>query len=242
LKLKATVAEQHRPRNAPHAPSKPSSVLTELRSLIADGRYKPGDKLPPERVIAAKLKVGRPAIREAIKALSILDVLESRRGDGTYVKSLTAVRTGWPAVVDVPENFNLLELLEVRKMLEPKAAGLAAARGSVHELREIERLRSSLESDSIGWQMVADLDFRLHEAIVRASGNSILNEVHRFLSPMLAKSREITARSSPAWTRMRQDHAAIVEAIVRGEANGAEHTMLEHMHHIGLDLISDRKR
>lgn len=223
--------------------SEPSSVLTQLRSFIENGSYSSGRKLPPERVLAAQLKVGRPAIREAIKALSILDVLESRRGDGTYVKSLAALHADWPAIIEVSENdLNMLELLEVRKILEPKVAALAAARASEHELREIVDAKAAIEAESSDWLKVGQLDYTLHAAIIRAAGNSILNGVHRYLTPYLMKSRAITARSVVDWTRMRADHTAIVEAICRGESLAAEQAMLEHMHHVGLDLISNRKR
>ncbi|MGB6728705.1 MAG: GntR family transcriptional regulator, partial [Terracidiphilus sp.] len=87
--------------------------------------------LPTERALAEKLGVGRPAIRESIKALTILDVLESRRGDGTYLKSLDGLRSGWPAKVELgAREFSMLDLLEVRKMFEPKAAKLAATRAT----------------------------------------------------------------------------------------------------------------
>lgn len=218
-------------------------MLAQLRAFIEDGEYAAGVKLPPERVLAAQLKVGRPAIREAIKALSILDVLESRRGDGTYVKSLGALHADWPAVIEVSEkDLNMLELLEVRKILEPKAAALAAARASEHDLREIVAMKAALDDESIEWRKVGPLDLALHTAIIRASKNSILDGVHRSLTPYLIRSREITARSAPNWASMRADHTAIVEAICRGESAAAENAMLEHMHHIGLDLISNRKR
>jgi len=78
--------------------------------------------LPTERELAAKLGMGPPAIRESIKALTILDVLESRRGDGTYVKPLEGRRKEWPTKLDVStKDFSVLDLLEVRKMIEPKA-------------------------------------------------------------------------------------------------------------------------
>lgn len=220
-----------------------SSVLARVRMLIESGNYGPGSKLPPERALARNLGVGRPAIREAIKALSILDVLESRRGDGTYVKSLAALKTDWPAKVQVTtKEFSMLELLEVRKTLEPQAARLAASRAGETDLRTIEELRSALEKPSIGWKEVVALDYRLHEAIFIASKNSILLTLHHSLAQLLLESREITARSTPNWTRMQDDHNAIVRAIVRGEADTADEAMLEHMHHIGLDLISGRKR
>jgi GntR family transcriptional repressor for pyruvate dehydrogenase complex len=223
--------------------AEPLSVLARLRTYIEKGKYQPGDKLPPERVLALELEVGRPAIREGIKALVILDVLESRRGDGTYLKSIRALHAGWPAVIEISDNdFNMLELLEVRKLIEPKAAALATARASEHELREIVEAKTALDDESIGWQEVGRYDFALHAAIINASGNSILNGVHRYLTPLLLKSREITTRSVPDLTRMRADHSAIVDAICRGESAAAEKAMLEHMHSIGLDLISSKKR
>lgn len=219
------------------------SVLARLRLYIEEGNYRPGDKLPPERVLAAELEVGRPAIREGIKALVILDVLESRRGDGTYLKSIRALTSGWPSLVEISDNdFNMLELLEVRKLIEPRAAALATARASEHELREIVEARAALEHESLTWQEAGRADFALHAAIIRASGNSILNKVHNYLAPLLLKSREITTRSVLDFTRMRADHAAIVDAICRGESAAAEKAMLEHMHAVGLDLISSKKR
>jgi GntR family transcriptional repressor for pyruvate dehydrogenase complex len=220
-----------------------SSVLARLRSYIQEGKYRPGDKLPPERVLAAELEVGRPAIREGIKALVILDVLESRRGDGTYLKSIRALSSGWPALVEISDNdFSMLELLEVRKLIEPRAAALATARGSEQELREIVEAKTALDDESLGWQEIGPADFALHAGIIKASGNSILNRVHGYLGPMLLKSREITTRSVRDFSRMRADHSAIVEAICRGESAAAEKSMLEHMHTVGLDLISSKKR
>src|SRR5579875_1621088 len=97
--------------------SDPSKAIAMLRDFIEQGGYSPGMALPAERVLAEKLGVGRPAIREGIKALSILDVIESRRGAGTFIKSLDGLRVGWPASVELrSSDFTLLDLLEVRKM------------------------------------------------------------------------------------------------------------------------------
>jgi DNA-binding FadR family transcriptional regulator len=222
--------------------NEPSSVLAQLPSYIEHRAYSPGAKLPLERVLAAELKVGRPAVREAIKALSILEVLESRQGDGTYVKSLAGLYDDWPAAVEFSEkDLNMMEVLEVRKILEPKAAALAAARASEHQLREIAEAKAALDNQSIPWQQVGRLDLALHAAIFKVSGNSILDSVHRFLMPYLIKS-QITACSAPPWACMQADHTAIVEAICCGESGAAEKAMLEHMHHIGLDLIPNRNR
>ena len=227
----------------PLAGADTSSALTNLRAFIQTGALKAGAKLPAERKLAEILAVGRPALREAIKALSMLGALESRKGAGTYIKSLGALSSGWPAVVEVPETgLNLLELLEMRKMLEPRAAELAAVRASVDDLREIERARAAIESAGSDWKTVGELDFGLHQLIMSAAGNSILMDAYKYLHPLLLKSREITARTATDWGKMKQDHAKIVEALVRREPESAGRAMTEHLHNVGFDLISSRKR
>jgi GntR family transcriptional repressor for pyruvate dehydrogenase complex len=213
-----------------------------LRQLIQDSNLGPGERLPPERSLAEQLQVGRPAVREGIKALCILDVLESRRGDGTYVKSLKALQADWPASLEVMDTeFNALDLLEVRKMLEPKAARLAATRANETQLRNIEQEHAAIE-ECQKWVKIARHDFLLHAAIIEAAGNPILTKLIRALNPLLRQSREVTASRAPDRTRMLKDHRAIVAAIVRGEAEQAERAMLEHLHNVGLDLISSRSR
>jgi GntR family transcriptional repressor for pyruvate dehydrogenase complex len=159
------------------------------------------------------------------------------------VKSLTPLTTGWPAIVEVTErSFSMLELLEVRRIIESKAAGLAAARASEHDLREILAAQEALDDNSTTFQNLGELDIALHAAIFKAAKNSVLTRVHNCLPPLVIASREIAERSAPDWTQMRRDHAAIVQAVCRGESAAAEQAMTEHFHHVGLDLISNRKR
>lgn len=214
-----------------------------LRGFIEDGGFRPGMKLLPERALAEKLGVGRPAIREAIKALSILDVLESRRGDGTYVKSVAALRSGWPSKMELlNSNFEMLDLLEVRKIVEPQAARLAATRATEAQLQKIEKELMVLENTRKGWQELGHYDLLLHSDIIEAAENPILTQLNNLLAPLLRKSREISAARAPDRAQMSKDHRAIVDAIIKGEAEAAERAMLEHLHNVGLDLISDRKR
>lgn len=220
----------------------PSSIITMLRNFIEDGGFGVGMMLPPERILAEKFGVGRPAVREGIKALSILDVIESRRGDGTYIKSLEGLRAGWPATVELrSSDFNLLDLLEVRKMFEPAAARLAAVRASETDLHRIERECMQIEK-STDWDSMAKHDLALHSVIIQAAGNPVLIELNNALARLQHKSREITGASAPNRKSMVVHHRQIVDAILRGEGETAEKAMLEHLHHVGLDLISNRKR
>ena len=220
----------------------PSSIITMLRNFIEEGGFGVGMMLPPERLLAEKFGVGRPAVREGIKALSILDVIESRRGDGTYIKSLDGLRAGWPTTVELrSSDFNLLDLLEVRKMFEPAAARLAAVRASEMDLHQIERECTQIEK-SEDWDSMAKHDLALHSAIIQAAGNPVLTELNNALARLQRKSREITGASAPNRKSMVMHHRQIVDAILRGEGEAAEKAMLEHLHHVGLDLISNRKR
>jgi GntR family transcriptional regulator, transcriptional repressor for pyruvate dehydrogenase complex len=223
--------------------AQPSEALARLRALIESSGCQPGSKLPPERVLASQLGVGRPALREAIKALSILDVLESRRGDGTYLKSREPLNARWPAHVDLDQaGFGLLELLEVRKMIEPRAAWLAAARGDERCLQAIEKARRNLEKRDQSWQEVVELDWELHSSIIRAAKNRVLELVNESLTPLMIRSRQITARTTaPDRSRMHRDHAAVVSAILRGQPDQAERAMLDHLQTVGLDLIAEVK-
>jgi DNA-binding FadR family transcriptional regulator len=219
-----------------------SEALSRLRALLETGGYEPGAKLPPERALAAQLGVGRPALREAIKALSILEVLESRRGDGTYLRTREPLEERWPERPQLQTaGFEMLDLLEVRKMIEPRAAWLAAARGTERHLRRIEEARGALEHHDRDWRRVAQLDWELHARIMQAARNPVLELINRTLAPLMLESRRITARTDDR-RQMHRDHARIVGAILRGQPDEAERAMLDHLQTVGLDLISEIRR
>ena len=220
----------------------PANTLSLLKSFIEKGKYAPGMVLPTERALAEKLGVGRPAIRESIKALTILDVLESRRGDGTYLKSLDGLRSGWPATVDLrSKDFSVLDLLEVRKMIEPKAAKLAAARATEPQLRRIEEECIHIQ-EAHDWSRASEHDLLLHTAIIEAAGNPVLTELNSALTRLLHHSRKISAARAPDREQMNHSHTRVVDAILKGDGEEAEEAMLDHLHRVGLDLISNRKR
>ena len=215
-------------------------VIDRIKRLIESESYQPGMKLPTERKLADLFGVGRPAVREAIKALSILDVVESRRGDGTYLKSTSALTTGWPERVhQLEQDFDMLQLLEVRKMIEPYAASLAAVRASARQIHEIERELLLQEEYITKRSFVGKHDYLFHDAILRAAANHILVDLTAILAPMLIKSRQITANSAPDLARMLNEHRAIFGAIRHGQPDLASRAMLDHLHTVGLDLITE---
>jgi DNA-binding FadR family transcriptional regulator len=145
----------------------------------------------------------------------------------------------WPAHLAIqPASFNALELLEVRKMIEPRASWLAAARATQSQLREIELARRALEAHGHDRRTVAELDLELHAAILRAAQNPVLDKMNEFLTPLMLQSRSITARSAPDYSGMHADHNAIVSAILQGQSEAAERAMMAHLRRVGMDLIT----
>ena len=240
MKKSAHSSKKPSGRRAVASENEATEVITQLRSFVKSGGYRAGDRLPSERELATKLGVGRPALREAIKALGVLDVLESRRGAGTFLKSTQALDGAWPERVELrPATYSLLELLEVRKMFEPRAAWFAAARGTQKELREIQDARKALEEHDDDWRQVVTYDFELHSAIVRAARNRILEQINDMLAPIMIKSRQTTSRSMSNRNKMHSDHERIIDAIFRGHSDEAENAMMEHLQTVGLDLITE---
>jgi GntR family transcriptional repressor for pyruvate dehydrogenase complex len=224
-------------KNAQEIPS--SAVLEHLQRLIVRRDMQPGDRLPSERMLATELRVGRPSVREAIKALQTLDVLDSRHGDGTFIKSRVGMSGGWPSRVKLSErDFDLIELLEVRKIFEPIAAALAAARRSEKQLALMERELIAQEKDPDNREILMRHDYLFHEEVIHAAGNRVLQDIVRLLSPLLVKSRKQTSQSTPDTRKVIQQHRTIFEAIRLRDPDLAEQAMRSHLQTTGLDLIS----
>jgi GntR family transcriptional repressor for pyruvate dehydrogenase complex len=217
-------------------------VLERIRRLIAEHGLLPGMKLPAERQLAVSFSVGRPAVREAIKALSMLGLIESRGREGTYVSSDVIEPRHLRTPGEFASHYDLIELLEVRRMLEPRAAALAASRAGECQLREIEQAVLAQEASPDDWRVLAEHDYRFHEAIVQATDNRVLRDIYRALSGSQRKSRVLTARTTPDIARIVGQHRMIFNAIRMGLPELAKRAMVDHLETTALDLISERRR
>ena len=152
-----------------------TKAIDNIREMIADGRLKPGDRLPPEHALADQLGVSRGSLREAVRALSQLNVLVVRRGDGTYVRSLepSDLLAGLVFAIELVPAHGLDEVLEVRRLLLPPAAALAAQRVTAEQL---DVMRSVLAELDIATEpdRVADLHRDFQGLVAEATGNEWL--------------------------------------------------------------------
>jgi GntR family transcriptional repressor for pyruvate dehydrogenase complex len=214
-----------------------SEVLSRIRKLIEDGQFPPGSRLPAERKLAEQLNVGRPVVREALKVITTLGMLESRGGSGTYVKSIQALDPFPPGLPASIADFGMLHWLEVQEIIEPRAAWLSATRAGERELAEIETARNRLELHDRDWKLAAGLDMEFHRAIFRGAQNPVLQSINEFMSGCFLASYGATVHFTPALDRLRNDHRLITEAILRRQADAAEEAMRNHWKAATQDFI-----
>ncbi|MFJ4953228.1 FadR/GntR family transcriptional regulator [Streptomyces sp. NPDC088760] len=150
-------------------------AIEKIKDMIVSGALRPGDRLPKESELAAELGLSRNSLREAVRALSLIRILDVRQGDGTYVTSLDPqlLLEAMSFVVDFHRDDTVLEFLAVRRILEPAATALAASRIREDELDALSAQLDELGAEPSVEQLVAaDLEF--HRSIVRSAGNSVL--------------------------------------------------------------------
>lgn len=206
-------------------------AISTIKAMIVSGELKPGQRLPPEKELSETLGLSRNSLREAVKSLEIIRVLDVRRGDGTYVTSLEPrlLLEAMAFVVDLHQNQSIVEIFDVRRVLEPHAAALAATRITDEEL---ERLRSSLDAVSLTTsveELVAhDLEF--HRLISEAGGNAYLSSLLDSMSGETIRARiwrGITQEGSSA--RTLAEHAAILQALRNRDPEMARAALTVHI-------------
>src|SRR5215469_10217941 len=191
--------------------------------MIVTGALHPGDRLPREADLAERLGLSRNSLREAVKALSLIHVLDVRQGDGTYVTSLepSLLLDAMGFVIDFHRDDTVLEFLEVRRILEPAATAMAAARMTSAEAAELRSLLDKLGEDPSVEELVAgDLEF--HRRIALGSGNQVLCSLIEGLSGPTQRARiwrGLTQESAVA--RTLAEHSAICDAIAAGQPDVA---------------------
>lgn len=190
-------------------------AIEKIKGMIVSGEMLPGDRLPREADLAERLGLSRNSLREAVKALSLIRVLDVRQGDGTYVTSLAPglLLDALSFVVEFHRDDTVLEFFEVRRILEPSAAALAAQRMTDDDVEGLRAVLADLgEAPSIDALVANDLEF--HRRIAAGSGNNVLCSLIDSLSGPTTRARiwrGLTQEGAVAKTR--EQHTAILEAI-----------------------------
>jgi len=207
------------------------AAIQSIREMITSGELRPGDRLPPEKELSERLGLSRNSLREAVKALEVIRVLDVRRGDGTYVTSLEPglLLEAMSFVVDLHTDRSVLEIFGVRRILEPAAAALAA--GTITP-DTVARLEARIDEAEVvgGVEDLVQHDLEFHQTIVEASGNEYLSRLVESMSSGTVRARVWRGITQQGATeRTISEHRGILDALRRGDARLAEALMLTHI-------------
>lgn len=218
-------------------------MIDHVKRMIASGELRAGDRLPIEKDLAAQLGVSRGSLREAVRSLATLGVLETRQGDGTYVTQLDSGSMlrpleFWAALQEATQS---VDLLAVRRVLETESAGLAAVRLTGEELDGLESILADIDAGlatgQLGPESFIDADAAFHNRIAAASGNPALAALIDSLMTRTLRGRlwrAITKRDSVH--EAHADHRAILAALRTRDAERARIRMAAHL--LGVEVFA----
>lgn len=203
------------------------TVFNEISTLIKDGEFPVGSRLPTERELAARFKVSRPTIREAIIALEAKEEVSVKAGSGVYVLGNNLVND------DFSREISAFELLEARVLLEGEAAALAARMIDPEQLKELRKALSKIELEDVKDSSSSGADRQFHTIIAQATHNRVIAKQIRFLWDIQENLNHINDAHKAVCVEEDRDariadHVAIYDAIEGGDADAARRTMREH--------------
>ncbi len=206
-------------------------AAASIKEYLRKENATPGDKLPAERDLCERLGISRTSVREALRILEIQGVIEVRPGSGAYFlgwkNELTLSLTEW-----LPKNFeNVREHFEVRQLIEPHAAALAAERATPQMIARIketlEKFKHALLQEDLSATILADTEF--HRLISEASGNHVLTLIMHTISRSLMDGWKASLRVPERPEKTTTEHQRIFDAICQRDSEAARLAMLTHL-------------
>lgn len=203
-------------------------LVGQVKDWVLRGLVRPGERLPPERELAAMLNVSRSSLRQALKVLQTMGVLEARRGSGTYLSQAAETILRQPTDLLIPlRGLSFAEVFEARRAIEAEACASAAVNASEPDLwklrRELESMRVYRHDPAVYFRH----DVAFHRRIAVASGNNVFVWFHELASKVLADAW--LARAREGTQRTFGEHQAILEAIQARDPEAARQALLRHL-------------
>lgn len=209
-------------------------IVEQIQELIRQERLKPGDKLPPERALAQKLGVSRPPLREAVSALEVLGLVETRGGKGRFIADSFGPGALSRVLRKSGKDENPFEFLEARRIVEGEIAALAAERASPGDVKKVEDTLDSLTQNMNDVPKAMNLDMQFHLEIAKAAHNgTLLNIVVEFANRLkermwLNLTKEKTWGIPHRAKRLLEEHKELLEAIKTGDNETARRVVHSH--------------
>ena len=210
-------------------------VANRIRTLILDDTFPQGQPLPSERVLTEQFGVSRGSIRDALRMLETIGLIETRHGRGTFPRELTVDRLVAPLASMMTFQHDLQdELLDVRRMFEPAVARVAATRATDEDFADLQRILDAQHRKLKKGQSGIVEDTEFHAALARSTRNRVIVSLMATLNDLLVESRKLTLRQKGRPAKSVEGHEAVVAALRRRDADGAARAMSNH-----IDQIAD---
>ena len=217
-------------------------VFSQIHELIKEGRFKGRDQLPSERELAETFKVSRTSVREALRALETQGLIVSRTGMGNFVADLPVESLIGPlARLLIDEKKALADVFEMRKLIEPHIAALAAERATKRDVAQLRRIVAKQVQAVSGGGTGVEADAEMHLSIGRATRNQALQKLVSGLMEMLSRSREESLQTAERRKASIDTHRRIVAAIEKHDKNRARSEMLHHIEEVEASVASSNR-
>lgn len=217
-------------------------VVSQVHELVRAGKFKAGDQLPSERELSEIFKVSRTSVREALRALEAQGLIISRTGMGNFIAQLPIESVVAPlAKLLIEEKTALADIFELRKLIEPHIASLAAERATE---KDIQRLKSILakQSEAVSrGETGVEADAELHFAIGQATQNQALEKLVSGLMEILSHSREESLQTLGRRRASIESHRKILSAIEQHNKARAQQAMFQHIERVEENVLSGKK-
>ena len=219
------------------------TIARRMICFVMEDHYKAGDRLPSEYELARQFNVGRGAVREALKALSVVGLVRVERGKGTYVADRSDFLIG-PISLGVDIGVQFSSLVDARKLIETELAGLAAKHADAKAIRVMQRYLEGMEEHAAagGYEEYAAADLGFHFAVANAAGNSLLSQFMTLIRNLISEWISLTSMEPRVPEGAVDEHRLIFEAIRNHKPREARNAMARHLDASAHQLRVQRRR
>ncbi|UCG38962.1 MAG: FadR family transcriptional regulator [bacterium] len=218
-------------------------IVDKVKNMIEKGRLNSGDQLPSERELAEVFNVSRSSVREALRSLESQGFLESRQGDGTYIarKPLETLVNPLASVI-FTEKDGQMELFEMRRLIEPHLAYLAAERATAEEISMLEQALDLQGQRILEGDTAMDVDKTFHYILAEATKNKVLLRIIDNIMDLLAESRDKYLQVEGRPQRSLARHRELLEAVRERDCDRAAQVMRDHLEDIENSLFEAKRK
>lgn len=215
-------------------------IVQQIEHMVSEGRLKPGSRLPTERELAATFGVSRTSVREALRALELRGIIEGKQGGGTFVKQVSPEQVVQPLVAAVlAGKQELADILELRELIEPGIAKLAAERATEEHIAQLEELLELQRRRIQRGESYVDEDAQFHYTLAVATDNLALLRLMDVIMGMLRETRTAYLQHGDRPMRSLVGHTAIIEAVKQRDGQRALEATLLHVHEVRKAVLGE---